>query len=207
MIKKLFNRCCPLLILVCLMGCSNVYSKHPVGVVIEDDMSDEFDGVWRIDNDIYYTKYIANGGLRIAALDWVKGNFKFQEMDSILTKCDKRNFINLQPLNKDVNNSEEKDSFYGFFYYSLIAEDTVAVWTPTSSVFEEAIVNKEIKGKIEKAMNLAVISIDESSESICNYIKGNDVSKLFDLEDPMIFHRIIESDIKKDKKLKGTVLF
>lgn len=193
MIKKLSVIIWFLLLLFHLTGCSVVSSKYTIGERIQEDVSEQFDGVWDFDDSICYVKYLKNGELRLAGIEWKEKNFKLEEMTVILTKCGERNFINF----RDLEILGENDSDYLFGCYCSITENLLTVWAPKINAFEEAINSEKIKGKITKGKHSTTIHIKEPQESLCDFIKNNDISKLFDLENPAIYKRIKKSGIKK----------
>ena len=115
-----------------LTACSSVTSKNIIGERIQGNLSDQFDGIWEEDNEIAYMKYLKEGELRIAGVEWQENKFKLQELTIILTKCGDREFVNvLDPI------IEEKNDLL-FACYSFITKKTLAVWEPKVDAFEKA---------------------------------------------------------------------
>jgi hypothetical protein len=175
---------CLLIIPFHLTACSSVTSKNIIGERIQDDLSEQFDGTWEEDDEIAYMKYLGKGELRIAGVEWKENKFELQELTIILTTCGDRKFVNvLDPV------IEEKNDLL-FAYYSFITEKTLAVWEPKVDAFEKAINEGKINGKIHKDKSSTTVSINESQESLCEFINKRDIGELFDLEDPRLYRKI-----------------
>ena len=184
MIKLTALILCFLILPLYLTACSSVTSKNIIGERIQGNLSDQFDGIWEEDNEIAYMKYLNEGELRIAGVEWKENKFDLQELTIILTKCGDREFVNvLDPI------IEEKSDLL-FACYSFITEKTLAVWEPKVDAFEKAVREGKIKGKISKDKSSTTVSINESNESLCDFIKKRAIGELFDLEDPRIYRKI-----------------
>jgi len=196
MIKKIAKIIVLILLSLHSIGCDSVGSKYLIGERIQDDLSEQFNGVWSCDDGVVYAHYLNNGELRTAFVDWEQDNFKLEEIPVVLTKCGTKTFINF-PGTQELGKT---GSGYLFLYYYFISSDSFAICMPEATLFEKAIDKKRIKGQIkkEKTINNKIstsIYLEEPSDSICAFIENNDISKLFDLENPGIYKRI-----KKSKK-------
>ena len=175
---------CFLILPLHLTACSSVTSKNIIGERLQGDLSEQFDGIWEEDNEIAYMKYVGKGDLRIAGVEWKENKFELQELTIILTECSDRKFVNvLDPIIEGKNDLL-------FAYYSFITEKTLAVWEPKIDAFEKAINEGKINGKIHKDKSSTTVSINESPESLCDFIKERDIGELFDLEDPRLYRKI-----------------
>ena len=191
-----------------LSGCASISSKSMVGERLNDEMSEKLDGIWECEGGgIEYAKYLKNGELRLAGVEWEDTGFKFDETTFNLTKCGERTFINIP----DTKISENNDSKFRFYCFSFSADNTLIVWAPHVDVFAKAIDSGEIQGEVkiktkkvrpssettvdssEKttvSKSISAVYIDESSDALCKFINEKGLSVLFDVENPIIYRRI-----------------
>jgi len=173
-------------LLFCLSGCSIVSSKSTVGTPVQEDLSGQFDGVWEGDSGICYIKYSGEGRLQIANVEWQDDKFRLKIMEGILTQCGDRKFVNFP----DPETSGENRTDYIFAYYSFVGDNLLAVWMPKINVFEKAVSDGEIRGKVIEGKYSTSVQIDESEESLCRFIQSRNTEELFDLEEPLVYRRI-----------------
>jgi hypothetical protein len=172
-----------------LGGCSSVSSKFLIGTPVEENLSAKFDGVWDLgDGNVGQVKYLGKGQLRVAGGEWKEGRFELTEMTIVLTKCGNKQFVNFY----DQEKVDEKGSNYLFGYGAFIG-DYFLVWLPKTEVFEKAVNAGKIKGKVSKEKNSKSIDLEESSDTLCRFLQDQAVELLFDLEDPMIYRRMIKA--------------
>jgi hypothetical protein len=176
-----------------MVGCSSVSSKFLIGEPVTDDLRQKFDGVWDFgDENIGHIKYLGNGRLRIAGGEWKENRFDLEEMDVILTKCGNKQFVNFH----DQEEVNENESDYLFGYCAFIGDDYFLVWLPKTDAFEKAVNDGKIKGKVVKEKSSKSIYLEETPEKICRFLQSQPVELLFDLEDPMIYRRIIREKVE-----------
>lgn len=180
---------------ITLGGCSSVSSKHLIGAPVQEDLSAQFDGAWDFgDDNIGYIKYLGNGQLRIAGAEWERDHFKFSEMTVTLTECGNNRFVNVH----DEESVSDKDMDYLFGYCKFVDETYFMVWLPKTELFDQAIAKGSLKGKILQDKNSKTISLTDSSENICLFLKKYKIEELFKLEDPMIYRRIRKIEMKSN---------
>ncbi|RPI77110.1 MAG: hypothetical protein EHM45_10375 [Desulfobacteraceae bacterium] len=176
-----------------LAGCSAVGTKNPVGTPVQEDLSAQFDGLWDFgDENVGYVKYMGNGQLRIAGLEWKDNHFKLTEMNGTLTECGNNRFINIQDEDSDSN----KELDYLFGYYKFVDDIYLTIWLPKKEVFEQAIIKGLLKGKVTSDKYGTSVFLTDSSENICLFLKKHKIEELFKLEDPMIYRRIRKIEMK-----------
>ncbi len=117
--------------------------------------------------------------------DDYKMDFSYQ---AFISKVGNDNYLNMQPLNVDADTFNVKDEYF-LAYYEIKNTSTLYIYLLSEPNFENAIKQKQLKGKITSdKYNTTTIMITDSSENIYNYIKNQKKEDLFG-SDPMIFKR------------------
>lgn len=169
-------------------GCSSVSSKFLIGTPVEGNLSAKFDGAWDLgDENVGHVKYLGKGQLRVAGGEWKEGRFELTETTIVVTQCGNKQFVNFH----DEEEVNENESDYLFGYCAFIGDDYFLVWLPKTDAFEKAVNDGKIKGKVVKEKSSKSIYLEETPEKICRFLQSQPVELLFDLEDPMIYRRII----------------
>jgi hypothetical protein len=65
-------------------------------------------------------------------------------------------------------------------------------------VFEQAITKGMLKGQVNQGKNSKSVSLEDTPENICLFIKKHKIAELFDFEDPMIYRRIRKIKMKDE---------
>ena len=186
--KKILINFVLLFFIVYLTGCDCVKSTQLVGERTQEDLSKQFNGVWDFDASFGYVKFLQKGELRLAGVDWENNNFHVSRSLAIITECGDKKFINF----KDPEIEEGEGLEYFFMHYSFIAENQLIMWLPKSKIFQKAVSEKVLKGKMKKVDFSTVVSINEPKGSLCGFIQDKGIEEVFDLEEPIIIEKIKE---------------
>ena len=194
--RSRFLGLCIVFISFIVQGCCYVSSKQPVGQPLDSDLSEQCDGAWLTDEgEVCYMKYVQNGQLHLAGVEWHEEKFNFEEETLLLTACGERIFVNYSTEDKKKETQE-----YIFLGCSFSEKDKITGWEPRIETFVEAVEQGELKGKIINSSSKAKdtlqeksrrsVILDEDSRVLCDFISTKSDSELFYLDKPIVYNRI-----------------
>ena len=177
-------------------ACSPVRSQHVVGEQVTEDLSDEFEGVWRLADEFLFIHQVEPGELRVAGLDWndEEQSFEVNEFTIILSSLDGDSYLNVV----DSEESERDETWYMFSRYRM-EHNVLVCWAPEPQRFADAVGNRELIGRIPPVENEMLgdkmreeIWITGDHASFNAFMQNHPASELFMLEEPAVVIRIAE---------------
>ncbi len=171
-------------------ACSTLTVQQPVGEPVPDEVGKTVEGRWGSDFKgessckYVYVKYLTDGAIRLAWVEWVEVSKKFRliELTGLLTRYEGGLYLHL----REPERQQEAASAYLFFRLRPPEGDTIVLWLPRIPAFAEAVKRGELAGH---AMN-EVERITASKAELEAFLKGQNPADLFRLEEPLVFNRM-----------------
>jgi hypothetical protein len=103
--KSLAIACLLLFAVVMLPGCKTVVSDHMIGVPIEAEQAQAYEGVWRVGDSVMHVKHTDGANLVAAGVEWDDDGFELEQMELIITEHGESRF--LQMVAEDEDDDDE----------------------------------------------------------------------------------------------------
>lgn len=168
-----------------LVSCAS--TKHPIGLPLEQDLSEEITGAWSNPEGVMHVHCDANGNLKIAGLEWVEGKGEFVKNEAsgpLLGLHDDFLVINIREGDQEKEDADENYTFA----LMKVDDDKIVVWAPSTAAFRELVEKKKVEGILT---DHGVILTSEG-EAIAKTIIEESLPKLFEWGEPMIFWKMPE---------------
>lgn len=124
---------------IMVSACSVVTIRHPVGEPVPDEVGKTVEGRWGSDFKgessckYVYVKYLTDGAIRLAWVEWVEVSKKFRliELTGLLTRYEGGLYLHL----REPERQQEAASAYLWFRLRPPEGDTIVLWLPRIPAF------------------------------------------------------------------------
>ena len=170
-----------------ITGCSSVTSLHPVGTPVAAEQGKKLDGAWLTDDNVFYLKYLANGKLRIAGVEWKDDQFKLHTMEGFFGQDDGIYYLSVKNDGKD-----QSPPTYTFVRLAMPNKRTLVVFPPHVEAFQKAVQSGHLTGEVdgEEGDSDASVRLQGSKKQVDDFIDGNKAGEQFDLDSPLVLKRL-----------------
>lgn len=164
-----------------ISACSVVKSVNKLGGEHYKVSKEQWEGTWIAEDGALQIKVLKpdSGELQIMFIE----NGKLESYTLFLGRNGSDTYINF------VENADDQ------FYYPAKfkkSNNQIIVWLLSTEMLKQAIINKEIDGKIIKQKYSDDILITASPEELNQYFTDNKQHMLFDYEEPLILRRLVK---------------
>lgn len=171
-------------------ACSTFTVQHPVGQPVSDEVGKKVEGVWRRADtegrevDYYYLKYLPNGEIRVACVEWKESEKKFQlsELHGLLTSYEGALYLHLLEPQGEQDTAPE----YHWFLVEPQGNRSIVLWVPRPDTFGEAVERGELAGQIRRGGPGMIAATKPELEE---FLKDHKTADLFVLEKPLVLIR------------------
>lgn len=194
--RNCFSAVCLVLVLA-VTGCTGVSSTHQVGAPLAEKKAKQFEGVWLgTKGDPVFIKHIKDNELLIGSIEWDDtGHFKVKQFTVFLTSLDDAQYLNYSFKNKPGDEEE-------FVFCHMVAPDseTLVVHPPRDEIFQKAIEEGKLPGKIEKDNFSTSTKIRSTKQQLDEFIKSGKVGLQFEVTSPTILRRVQKPEAEETVK-------
>lgn len=172
-------------LLLCIStGCDTVSLTHPIGEPASSAELKKLQGTW-IDQDrgTLEVRISKSGELILGGLDWDNktGKFKAINFKLLATRAGKLRFMCMTSAD-EPNEDKSSEDGYPFFMYEHADENTIHLYFPNTSRFQQAVESGELDGDIKKARKSISVHLTATSEELEAFMEKVDAKKYFEKE-------------------------
>ncbi len=180
---KAFVSC---LLLLGVVGCSSVVSIHPLGEPVSANRAKRLEGVWLTsEGDPCHLRHLDKNELRLGWVQWEEKKFKMAELSVFVTTDDGQQYLNV--FAKEV---EQDEGHYSIFRLVNDDKNLMVLTLPNVDVFEKAVNDGELAGKVEKKRNTKHVTLNSSKQEIDDFVHPDQVAQQFEIDPSLILRRI-----------------
>ena len=167
-----------------LAACDVVMIDQPLGNNTHQLDAAEVNGVWtQIDDgqEPFFAHIKADGGLRMATLQWKDNHFSKETVDLTLASIDDVIY---------VSGTSPDEPISGYFFARVEQHDAMQ-WTllpPNHDFFSAAIQMGELKGKVSKGRYMKVVRV--AAQDVVAFLQKNPADKLWQYDKAIILRRV-----------------
>lgn len=176
-------------LLMVLSGCSSVEMKEPFPVSqLSEKERDQLEGMWKMDDGVFYLAFASNGVAQLAAIDWNKEAevFELESLPLHFAKRDKTLYVSFRI--EDEGECDPESSGYVFMEVKPFDHNLVA-WPPNVDCFAQLVEKGTLKGTVKKGQYASTtVELDDPAEKILELVATN--AAAFDYKDPTVFQRL-----------------
>jgi hypothetical protein len=170
-----------------VLGCSSVTTLHPVGKPIEDEHGKTVDGTWQFEDQVYHAKYIGEGKIRFAQVEWNGERFELSEHTALLMLHQDAGYLHV------MHEDDDTPPRYAFFR-CIGDEDSILLLQPNYEAFRKAVDSGQLTGEVEKDDNQKEVHLTATKEQFDAFIDKAKAGEQFDLDTVMSLRRIGKKD-------------
>ena len=178
--------------LLVLAGCSNVVSKHPIGIENYDLSSQSLDGTWLSEDEVIKLKVLqaAKGVVKLAWIEDKDDYLRFRSLTCQIKEGNNDIYLNVLEMSDERSNGPYN---WGKVH---IDKNKILFWLPADKPFIEAVENERIKATIELVdpdntgrYKYKKVVLTDNPKNIVDLIE-DDTGRYFDLENPIVLIRL-----------------
>jgi hypothetical protein len=170
---------------IALAACDTVSIQYAVGEPASDEVGKQLEGWWTHGDGALAVKYLTEGSLRIATVEWEKGKFQLRESTALLTTYENSLYLNLRPPESQPETPPE----YLWFRLMRRGDGVVLLWAPRGDSFTNAVRRGELAGEAVKEDLWTTVRLAASKAELEAFLKSRNPGDLFKLEEPLVFIR------------------
>lgn len=192
-----------LFVLSGLPGCKSVISDHLIGVPLEAEQAQVYEGVWKAGESVLHIKHLESGDLLVAGLEWDDDRFKLNQFHVVVTShhgsrfvhkiVDESDELDLGPAGNTAGEGAGANELYLLMgMLSSPDDDSIVLHGPTFERFKQALDAGEITGRVDDDGN--ELHIRGEKASLDALVDPERLHELFELLQPGVMTRVGELD-------------
>ncbi len=168
-----------------LPACTAVSTRYAVGEPVSEEVGKQLEGWWTHGGGAFAVKYLTGGSIRIATVEWEKGQFHLHECPALLSTYENSLYLNLVPPEVRPETPPE------YFFFRLMSRDggIVLLWVPRVDSFTNAVRSGELAGEVVHESGGTTVRLAASKAELEAFLKSRNPGDLFRLEGPLVFIR------------------
>lgn len=183
------RRLLPFLCLALLpIGCSQVYIREPVATTTSEELREDLEGAWILDDSVLHIAFDAKGIGETAMIERSEEDetFRLVPGEIAAVERDDRYFLSFRRADEE---EEEADPIYYWSEYRPTEEsDLLVVWYVDVDRFEEAVAADELQGAIERGKHSVTVKIESETEQILQFLE--ETPEAIATREPIVLKRV-----------------
>ncbi len=191
--RNLFFTGLLMFVLTGLPGCKAVVSDHMIGVPLEAEQAQTYEGVWRAGDGIQHIKHLDGADLIVAGLEWDKDNFKMNRHHVVVTAHHDTRFA-MMVVEDEQTDETVPDMAQGDKPWLLLGmlsasgDDALVLYAPDFDRFKQALDEGKIQGELSEDGSTLHIKGDKAS--LDALVNPDTLPELFEMKNPGVMQRI-----------------
>ena len=183
-----------LFVLIGLPGCKSVVSDHLIGVPLEAEQAQAYEGVWRLDDGVLHIKHLDGADLLVAGLEWDEDHFKINKYRVVVTGHQDARFVQMvaeeEGDDDNAGDAGEKEDKTWLLVGMLSAsgDNALVLYGPDFGRFKLALDEGKIQGELSEDGNTLHIKGDKAA--LDALVNPDTLLELFDMKNPGVMTRI-----------------
>ena len=183
--------------LTVLPGCKSVVSDHLIGVPLEAEQAQAYEGTWRLDDSVQHIKHLDGANLLVAGLEWDEDTFKMNQHRVVVTGHSDTRFAMMVVEDDEDGEAAPAKAEGGkpWLLLGMVAAsggDALVLYAPDFDRFKQAFDEGKIQGELSEDGNTLHIKGDKAS--LDALVTPDMLPELFQMKNPGVMTRIGKLD-------------
>lgn len=195
--RTFITTCLFVFLMSAMPGCKSVVSDHLIGLPLEAEEAQAYEGVWRAGDSTLHIKHLGGADLLVAGLEWDEDTFKLNQHHVVITGHNDARFVMMVVEDEDghgesggedeqVDPGEKPWLLLGML--SASGDDALVMYGPKFERFKRAFDEGKIQCELSEDGNTLHIKGDKAS--LDALVNPDTLSELFQMLEPGVMQRI-----------------
>ncbi len=177
-------------------GCDHVFLDHPIGSPLRKEEGRKLDGTWYIPSAKQHAtsstlqlKYVSDGRLVMARLQWNEKQDRFEAIDStlMLTRLGDHSYC---LFDKILDEGAQGHWFFRFHHDARKGE--LRLWSPSPEAFASVVRSGRLSGTVKQDKRSMTVRITATPAELQEFFSKPEADELFENPQNEVFARRLE---------------